>query len=321
MSNAVVQLRTGGKVTGIVPTNVEEVFRLAQAVAKSGLAPRGMETPEKLTVAIMTGLEIGLPPMFAINKIAVVNGRPTIWGDAIPALLWAAGFKVNEFITNTKEERIAVCQVTRPDGSEVERSFSVADAKKAGLWGKQGPWQQYPDRMLQMRARGFAARDGAADVLGGLYAAEEIIDGGVLSDAGPLRRSAHAGRKSGDYERYEADIRKCETTDAVDDTVERWRSILVTMPEGHEANAIAFAEAIKMRIMHPDVPAVDDPIIGDEPIADADGFLSKLLDDRKLCTSLDELRELSEANEDLIKRLPESAQKRAAEILSEDFEG
>lgn len=314
MSGAVVPLKAGNKVSGIVPGNVEEVFRLAQAVAKSGLAPRGMETPEKLTVAIMTGLEIGLPPMFAINKIAVVNGRPTLWGDALPALLWGAGFKLREWLD---DDGTAHCEVRRPDGDTIERTFSDADAKKAGLLGKQGPWQQYPDRMKAMRARGFAARDGAADVLGGLYVAEEIIDGGVLQDAGTLRRSAHAVRKSGDYERYEADIRKCETVDAIDDTVERWRAVLVTMPEGHEANAIAFAEAIKMQITQPQQIADE----GDEPIADADGFLAKLTEDRKLCTSLEELKELSEANEDIVKRLPVEAQLRASLILSEDFEG
>ena len=47
-------------------------------------------------------------------------------------------------------------------------------AKRAGLWGKQGPWQQFPDRMMQMRARGFTLRDGFADVLGGLYLREEL---------------------------------------------------------------------------------------------------------------------------------------------------
>ena len=74
------------------------------------------------------------------------------------------------------DSRMAVCAVTRPDGTVCERRFSVADAKNAGLWGKQGPWKQYPDRMLAMRARGFAARDGAADVLGGLYLSEELQD-------------------------------------------------------------------------------------------------------------------------------------------------
>jgi hypothetical protein len=54
--------------------------------------------------------------------------------------------------------------------------FSVADAKRAGLWGKSGPWTQYPRRMLQLRARGFALRDAFPDVLKGLVTAEEAQD-------------------------------------------------------------------------------------------------------------------------------------------------
>jgi hypothetical protein len=54
--------------------------------------------------------------------------------------------------------------------------FSVADAKRAGLWGKSGPWTQYPKRMLQLRARGFALRDAFPDVLKGLVTAEEAQD-------------------------------------------------------------------------------------------------------------------------------------------------
>lgn len=308
-TNAVVPLRAGGKVAGIVPESVEEVFRLAQAVSKSGLAPRGMDTAEKLTVAIMTGMEIGLPPMFAINKIAVVNGRPTLWGDALPALLWGRGFKLKEWLDGDGDSRRAFCEVTRPDGDKVMRDFGVVDARKAGLWGKAGPWTQYPDRMLQMRARGFAARDGAADVLGGLYVAEEVIDGGVLKEAAPMRRTAHAVRKSGDYERFEADVRKCETVDAIDETVERWRSVLITMPEGHEANAIAFAEAIKMQITHPQGAAAD------EPISDVSGFLAKLKEDRGYCESESDLAELTEANADIIARLSPADQLKASAIL------
>lgn len=171
---SLVELKTGGKIAGIVPTTIEEVFRLAQAVAKSGLAPSNMKTPEQITIAIMQGMEIGLPPMMAINKIAIVNGRPSIWGDAIPALLLSRGFKLRERTVGMEDQCIAYCEVVRPDGDKIERQFSVADAKTAGLWGKAGPWKQYPDRMLQMRARGFAARDGAADVLGGLYLQEEV---------------------------------------------------------------------------------------------------------------------------------------------------
>ena len=192
MSGDVIPLKAGGRVTAIVPQSVEEVYRLSKAVAASGLAPNGMNTPEQIMVAIMHGAEIGLPPMQAVQRIAVVNGRPAVWGDAIPALLLSRGFRLREWIEGADDARCAVCEIKRPDGETIERRFSIGDAKRAGLWqtaakvkrnGKDGswyekdndsPWFRFPERMLQMRARGFAARDGAADALSGLYLREEL---------------------------------------------------------------------------------------------------------------------------------------------------
>lgn len=192
-------------ISGLVPQTLDDVYRLASAIAQSGLAPQQMKTPEALTVAILTGLELGLPPMFAINKIAVINGRPTLWGDAIPGILWSRGFALQESINGDGDKRTATCVVTRPSGSTIERTFSVADAKAAKLWGKPGPWQQFPDRMLSMRARSFAARDGAADVLGGLYVAEEI-DGGTLQEVGNSdafkRKSSAEGKRDGSVKKF-----------------------------------------------------------------------------------------------------------------------
>lgn len=173
-SQQVVPLKAGGAIAPIIPRNIDEVFRLAQVIAKSGLAPRDMSTPEQVTVAILTGMEIGLPPMFAIQKIAVINGRPALWGDALPAILLSRGFKLREHMEGIGDARVAHCEVVRPDGEKTARTFSVADAKEAALWGKSGPWKSYPARMLQMRARGFACRDGAADALSGLYLREEL---------------------------------------------------------------------------------------------------------------------------------------------------
>lgn len=200
-TTAIAVLKAGGRVTGIIPQTIEEVFRLATAVSKSGIAPKGMDKPEAITVAIMHGLEIGLPPMQAIQKIAVINGRPTVWGDAVPALLWAHGFSLREWMDGEKDERTAYCTVTRPTGEAVTRAFSVSDAKKAGLWGKSGPWQQYSERMLAMRARGFAARDGAPDVLGGLYVAEEVSDLSEMKDVTP-RKSSAAAKRDGDADTF-----------------------------------------------------------------------------------------------------------------------
>ncbi len=153
-------------------------MHIAKAVHAARMAPRGMDTPEQCMVAILHGLEVGLTPLAALQRIAVVNGRPTIWGDGAMALVRASGLaeRITErFEGDRPDLRMAVCEVQRRGESEpVIRTFSVEDAKRARLWGKAGPWTDYPGRMLQMRARAFALRDAFADVLGGLYLREEI---------------------------------------------------------------------------------------------------------------------------------------------------
>jgi len=181
-------LVTGNRPTAIVPTDMDSAYRLGKAICLAGMAPKGMDTPEKCMIAIMRGMEVGLTPFMALDKIAIVNGRPTIWGDGAIGLVRGSGLCefIKERIEGTGDARMAVCEAKRrgePD--PIRRTFSVADAKKASLWGKQGPWQQYPERMLQMRARAFALRDGFADVLGGLYLREEIEDAQPMRDITP----------------------------------------------------------------------------------------------------------------------------------------
>lgn len=174
---AIPALIAGARPRAIVPTDLEQIWRFATIVAKSGMAPKDMQKPETITVAIMHGLEVGLTPLMALQRIAVINGRPSIWGDGAMGLVRASGLceYVYEGITGDDDKMVAVCRVKRKGEKEpIERTFSAADARKAGLWGKAGTWQQYPKRMLQMRARAFALRDLFADVLGGLYIAEEL---------------------------------------------------------------------------------------------------------------------------------------------------
>lgn len=172
-------LAAGGSIAALVPQDFEQAWRVAQVIAGSGMAPRDMATPEKLVVSIMHGLEIGLPPMQAIQSIAVVNGRPTVWGDGALGLVRGSGLleDYEETIDGDGEAMRAICRCNRRgQATPITRTFSVADAKKAGLWGKAGPWTQYPRRMLAMRARAFALRDGFADVLKGIGITEEVHD-------------------------------------------------------------------------------------------------------------------------------------------------
>lgn len=181
-------LQSGGAVRAIVPQDFEGAWRIATAVCKAGMAPKGLDTAEKAMVAIMHGMEVGMTPMAALQSIAVVNGRPTIWGDGAIGLVRGSGKCewIKERIDGEGDVAVAVCEVKRKgEADPIKATFSVADAKKANLWGKQGPWQQYPKRMLAMRARAFALRDAFADVLRGLGIAEEVQDFQPIHNATP----------------------------------------------------------------------------------------------------------------------------------------
>lgn len=190
------QLRAGGSIAAIVPQDAEQAWRMAEMIAKSGLAPRDMQSPEKIVTAIFTGLEIGLKPMQAVQSIAVVNGRPTVWGDAALGLVEASGLleDFEEVVEGDGDAMVARCRAKRQGrASAIERTFSAADAKAAGLWNKSGPWQQYKRRMLQLRARAFTLRDGFADVLKGIQITEEARDYSL----GPVEASGAAPRVTG----------------------------------------------------------------------------------------------------------------------------
>lgn len=161
------------------PTSFEEAYRIAKVLAASDLVPKDYkDKPENCLVAMQWGADVGLPGLQALQNIAVINGRPSIWGDAAKALVIASPMceDIQERIEGEGDAMVAVCLAKRKGRAPVEQRFSVGDAKKAGLWGKQGPWQTYPKRMLQMRARGFALRDAFPDALRGLVLAEEAQD-------------------------------------------------------------------------------------------------------------------------------------------------
>ncbi|MBK8477772.1 MAG: hypothetical protein IPL39_16150 [Opitutaceae bacterium] len=164
---------------GIELATLEDAYRFANAVAASGFAPKGMDKPESIMVAIQLGAELGLTPMSALQNIGVINGRPGIYGDAALALVRSSGLLESYEQAYTGDGDKLTCKVTarrKGDPVAITTEFSVGDAKAAGLWGKQGPWSQYPRRMLLFRSRGFTLRDGFGDVLKGLRTTEELAD-------------------------------------------------------------------------------------------------------------------------------------------------
>lgn len=167
---------TGG--FSLAPKTLEEAMQLAKLMSDSELVPKDYRgKPGNVLVAVQMGAEIGVSPMQAIQNIAVINGKPGIYGDLGKALLLKNGCKVEMLNPEqAKKEGRGWCKITRPDGRTGEASFSIADAETAKLWKKEGPWTNYPYRMLNWRAFWFAARDAAADLLKGMAGAEELQD-------------------------------------------------------------------------------------------------------------------------------------------------
>lgn len=168
----------GAAIRSLVPTSFEGVWRMAQMLAASPFSPKDMKSPEACAGAITLGLDLGITPIQAVQSIAVINGRPSIWGDLALALVRASPLceDVEETLTGEGDKMVATCIAKRKGAKPSTGQFTVDDAKRAQLWNKSGPWQQYPKRMLQLRARAFALRDAFPDVLKGISIREEVED-------------------------------------------------------------------------------------------------------------------------------------------------
>jgi hypothetical protein len=161
---------------GLVLSSIEDMYRFAECVAQSGLAPSSFRTPAQVVIALQTGAELGMPPMRSLQSFCVVNGQARLWGDTPLALVRQSGQlkQIKEWIEGEGDNMVAHCETHRKGDPEPKvTTFSVEDAKAAGLWGKGGTWRGYPKRMLQYRARSFNLRDNFPDCFGGASIAEE----------------------------------------------------------------------------------------------------------------------------------------------------
>lgn len=299
MSLNVVALKAGSPLSAIYPQSVEEVYRLATMALKAGMLKRqksgygdnAVEEEDEAVLArgtmiIMQGMELGVPPMQAVQLLAMINGRITAHSEAVPGLLFAHGFKIKETWAGTEMADDWTCQIelTRPNGGKHVGTFSVKDAKQAGLWdqsptktayGKTKPndsaWYRYPKRMLKARALGFAGKDGGADALKGIQIreeAEDMLRGADMRDVTPA-------------------------------------TSMLEIPDIPDKPEIS------------NTPAETEP---EDLLADPDGFLARLEEQIALCDDADELTGIAESNAEMIARLPKSHRATAAKMIQEAVE-
>lgn len=185
MSNNVVTIQKQATAiqTNLEPKSLDDLIKYAQLIANSKFVPSSFDRkPENVIVAVQLGVSVGLSVAQSLQHIAIINGKPSLYGDAMLALCCKSdAFEwIDEQIENedkNQQEWIAVCKVKRKGYPKaIVSKFSWKQAEIAGLVKKIGPWQTYPERMLKFRARGFALRDAFPDLLNGFISQDEAAD-------------------------------------------------------------------------------------------------------------------------------------------------
>lgn len=162
---------------------------LAKLIAGTDFVPEALRhKPAAIAACVMYGRELGVDPMTALAKIAIVKGRPAPSAELGRALAIAAGHSI--WIETATTTRATVCGQRRGDERVHTVTWTTDDAKRAGIAGS-AAWRAYPRAMLVARASSELVRQAFPDVLGGITVfAEELDDDGV--DRAPAVAAADA---------------------------------------------------------------------------------------------------------------------------------
>lgn len=286
---------------GFAPTTLTEAIQFSEMLASSSMVPRAYQgKPNDVLVCLQWGYEMGMAPMQALQNIAVINGKPSMYGDSLMALVQASPTceNIEEYFENEGTPNpVAVCVAKRKGRTPVIFKFSVEDAKRAGLWGKTGPWQAYPKRMMQMRARGFALRDAFADVLTGLITAEEAHDYPDEAKSAPAPRQAPAN-----------------PLDMVAKPVELAAPVEpeVLEPVAEVAEVVEVVEHVELQPLVERVPGEDDDLGEVEPI----GFAVRVPGKDQPYSVHDTLEDWADAYEELAEKTAKAGKRPARERMT-----
>lgn len=171
----------------IVARDNAELFRLIQTFMAGTAFPKTIDTPQKAIAAWQIAASLNLPPMVVIQNLAFIHGSISMWGQLPKALAERTGqlTKFKLILFDEKQDVIclanknlqndvwgAATQIQRKKGPVNEYFFNEIEAKKAGLFGKSGPWTQYKKIMYSRRAVAQGIKFEFPDALMGVPVAE-----------------------------------------------------------------------------------------------------------------------------------------------------
>jgi hypothetical protein len=156
---------------GLAIRSMDDVERIATiAVASNYTACRRVE---EAAMIIITGHELGLSPAQSLRGIYVVKGKPVLAADTMVAVVRRSGLCESWRTVESTPERCTITTRRKGETHDAERTWTIADAKRAGLLTN-GTWGAYPAAMLRHRCASDLAREVYPDVILGMYDPEEM---------------------------------------------------------------------------------------------------------------------------------------------------
>ena len=164
--------------TDLVLHSTEEAFTLAERICRSVLVPTAYRgKPMDAAIAMLYGAECGLPPMTSMQRIAVINGKPTLDAQGMTSLIRMAGHSVDGSVTLTGAK---ITGKRGDNGDTMTVEWGPDDAKRARLTGD--TYNKFPMDMYWARAVSQLGRRLFSDVLLGISYGPDEIQAVVDSD-------------------------------------------------------------------------------------------------------------------------------------------
>jgi hypothetical protein len=155
------------------PADWSTMLDMAAHFVESGMLPAHIKTPAAAVMVMQRGRELGVPPGYALNNIVYIQGKATTNSELMLALVYRDHGDGALVFTSTTSERCDVSYRRRSWSAPASFSFTIDDAKRAGLLANK-TWQQYPAAMLRARAISAVARMAFPDSIAGMYTPEEL---------------------------------------------------------------------------------------------------------------------------------------------------
>lgn len=159
----------------IEPNDLNEVMTFAQVAVRSGTF--GLKNIEEAAFRILYGRELGMSVFQSIMGIDIIQGRPGLKAGTVASLI----DRSERFAYRVGDWDHLKCEITFFDGGQMlgKSSFTIDDAKRAGVYKEGSNWSKYPKAMLFARAITQGARAYCPSIFfGPIYSSEELADGG-----------------------------------------------------------------------------------------------------------------------------------------------